>query len=74
MHDKLDQAREQILDRIIQWSSLGLDSNAPSHVRNLAAVFDILTNKKLDELRVMPYTDATGTVQFIDAYGQAVSR
>jgi hypothetical protein len=45
MSDKLDQAREKVLDRIIEWASNRADASAPAHLRNLAAVYDILNDR-----------------------------
>lgn len=74
MQDKLDDARSRVLERIIEWSSVKHDPSAPAHLRNLAAVFDILTEKNLAENRVTgPLTDSTGSTFYVDAYGRLVN-
>jgi hypothetical protein len=45
MPDKLDQAREKVLDRIIEWAGKPTCATAPAHLRNLAAVYDILNDR-----------------------------
>lgn len=75
MQDKLDRAREVVLDRIIGWATeQPRSSEMPGHVRNLATVYDILNNvaPPTPELQVGGYVTIEGKPRLITSLsGQA---
>lgn len=72
MQDKVDIARERVLDQMIDWAGIKRIDTAPGHLRNLAAVYQILTESRRVATQMHQIVGADGVTYYYDAFGAAI--